>query len=303
MNPFMGNNGYGFQRPSFGESMKRFFAQKTVLNYLIIANVAVWLLLALCGVTMWLFKMEGPNLVASFLALPASLTQLAHRPWTVITYMVSNQRFWILFLNLWMLYLGGIIFVQFLSQKQLALTYGLGGLFGALFFVLSYNVFPALKEICETSYVMGASASTLAIIVAAAAYNPDYELRMMLFGGIKYKWLAIILIVIDVLTIDAANPGTQIAHLGGATFGFVYGLLLRTDFSLGTLFHSKKHENDFEYTSYEEVREEPCPRSDEEYNQQKAQKERDIDAILDKVAKNGYASLTDEEKAFLFKNS
>ena len=41
----------------------------------------------------------------------------------------------------------------------------------------------------------------------------------------------------------------------------------------------------------------------EELAKQKAQKERDIDAILDKVAKNGYASLTDEEKTFLFKNS
>jgi hypothetical protein len=45
------------------------------------------------------------------------------------------------------------------------------------------------------------------------------------------------------------------------------------------------------------------PRSDEEYNRQKAQKERDMDAILDKVAKNGYGSLTQEEKEFLFKNS
>ena len=58
------------------------------------------------------------------------------------------------------------------------------------------------------------------------------------------------------------------------------------------------------YTPYEEVRDEPkVPRSDEEYNYHKAQKERDIDAILDKVAKSGYDSLTKEEKEFLFKNS
>ena len=58
------------------------------------------------------------------------------------------------------------------------------------------------------------------------------------------------------------------------------------------------------YTPYEEIHDEPrVPRSDEEYNYQKAQKERDIDAILDKVAKSGYDSLTPEEKEFLFKNS
>jgi hypothetical protein len=55
------------------------------------------------------------------------------------------------------------------------------------------------------------------------------------------------------------------------------------------------------YTPYEEVRDE-VPRSDEEYNYRKAQKERDVDAILDKVAKSGYDSLTKEEKEFLFKN-
>lgn len=302
MNPFMGNNGYGYQRPKFGDSLKTFFNQKTVVNYLIIANIAVWLLVALCGVVMWLFKMEGMNPIVSFLALPASLNQLAMRPWTVLTFMVLHKGFWMLFLNLWMLYFGGVIFVQFLSQKQLAWTYALGGIFGALFFVGAYNIFPALKEISETSFVMGASASTLAVIVAAAAYNPDYELRLLLFGGIKYKWLAVILVVIDIMTIDAANPGTQIAHLGGAAYGFVYGLLLRKDIFMGVKSHSKKRKDSFEYTSYEEVREEPCPRSDEEYNQQKAQRERDVDAILDKISQNGYASLTDEEKAFLFKN-
>ena len=58
------------------------------------------------------------------------------------------------------------------------------------------------------------------------------------------------------------------------------------------------------YTPYEEVRDEPkAPRSDEEYNYQKAKKQREVDAILDKVAKSGYESLTPEEKDFLFKNS
>jgi hypothetical protein len=58
------------------------------------------------------------------------------------------------------------------------------------------------------------------------------------------------------------------------------------------------------YTPYEEVNDKSrVPRSDEEYNRQKFEKERDMDAILDKVAKSGYASLTPEEKEFLFKNS
>ena len=56
------------------------------------------------------------------------------------------------------------------------------------------------------------------------------------------------------------------------------------------------------YTRYEEVKDE-VPRNDGDYNRQRAEKERSVDAILDKVSKSGYGSLTDEEKEFLFKNS
>ena len=303
MNPYMRNSGYGFQRPKFGDAMKAFFSQKTVLNYLLIANIGVWLLVLLVGLVGMLFKVEGGNVLVNWLSLPASLDVLAKRPWSMITYMVLHQRFWQLFINMWMLYFGGMIFVRLLSEKQLLLTYILGGLVGAIFFLLSYNLFPALMDVRENTIIIGASASVLAILVAAAAYNPDYELGLMLFGRMKFKWLAVIFIVIDVLSINPENPGLQIAHLGGVAYGFVYGLLLRKAPVVGNQSRSKKREQKYEYTSYEEVREEPCPRSDEEYNQQKAQKERDIDAILDKVAKNGYTSLTDEEKAFLFKNS
>lgn len=303
MNPYMGNRGYGYQRPSFGESLKAFFSQKTVLNYLLIANVAVWLTVAVINVIGWLFKSEGINILVNWLSLPASLDVLAKHPWTMATYMFLHEGFWHLFFNMWMLYFGAMLFVKQLTEKQLLLTYLIGGLAGGIFFVLAYNTFPALKDIRMGSYVLGASASVLAILVAAAAYNPDYELNLLLIGRMKFKWLAIIFVAIDVLSISVENPGGHIAHLGGAAFGFVYGLLLRKAPAVGSQNHSKKREQNFEYTRYEEVKEEPTPRSDEEYNRQKAQKERDIDAILDKVAKNGYASLTDEEKAFLFKNS
>jgi hypothetical protein len=45
---------------------------------------------------------------------------------------------------------------------------------------------------------------------------------------------------------------------------------------------------------------EPHHLSDEEYNFQKKQKEEKLNRILDKISKNGYESLTQEEKEFLF---
>ena len=298
------SNGYGYQRPNFGGSMKGLFKQNPVLKWLLIVNVGIWIMVAFANLFLWLYKSPGTNLLVKWLSVPADWTELIRKPWTVVTYMFLHERFWHLFFNVWMLWFGGMIFTRFLSQKQLALTYGLGGLVGALFFVLAYSLFPVFETAKYTAVAMGASASVLAILVAAATYKPDYGLNLLLFGQLKFKWLAIAFVVIDLLSISAENPGGHIAHLGGALFGFVYGFVLRK--SLGQPTESKRQQRKpkMEYTPYEEIHDEPqVPRSDEEYNRQKAEKERDVDAILDKIAKDGYSSLTAEEKEFLFKNS
>jgi hypothetical protein len=51
-----------------------------------------------------------------------------------------------------------------------------------------------------------------------------------------------------------------------------------------------------EQTKWEERRRE----TDEEYNQRQRQNQEEIDAILDKIRKSGYDSLTKEEKQKLF---
>ena len=297
-------NGYGYQRPDFGGTTKDLFKQNPVLKWLLLVNVGIWIMVAFANLFLWLYKSPGTNLLVKWLAVPADWTELIRKPWTVITYMFLHERFWHLFFNVWMLWFGGMIFTRFLSQKQLALTYGLGGLVGALFFVLAYNLFPVFETAKYTAVAMGASASVLAILVAAATYKPDYGLNLLLFGQLKFKWLAIAFVVIDLLSISAENPGGHIAHLGGAVFGFVYGLILRRSLGQSKESKRKKRKPKMEYTPYEEIHDEPqVPRSDEEYNRQKAERERDVDAILDKIAKDGYASLTPEEKEFLFKNS
>ena len=284
--------------------MKGLFKENPVLKWLLIVNVGIWIMVAFANLFLWLYKSPGTNLLVKWLSVPADWTELIRKPWTIVTYMFLHERFWHLFFNVWMLWFGGMIFTRFLSQKQLALTYGLGGLVGALFFVLAYNLFPVFETAKYTAVAMGASASVLAILVAAATYKPDYGLNLLLFGQLKFKWLAIAFVVIDLLSISAENPGGHIAHLGGALFGFVYGFILRKSLGQPTESKRKQRKPKMEYTPYEEIHDEPqAPRSDEEYNRQKADKERDVDAILDKIAKDGYASLTAEEKEFLFKNS
>ncbi len=299
-NPY---SGFGFQRPDLGASMKGFFKQKSVLNWLIIINVGLWLMVAFSKLFLWLYKSPNPSPLLAWLALPADVSVLVRRPWTVVSYMVLHNRFGLLLLNMAMLWWGGAVFKKMFSERQLAWTYGLGGLVGALFFVLAHNVFPAFESAKATAVVMGATASVYAVLVAAVTYMPDYRIPLLVFGGMKFIWIVAVFLVIDLVGISPENAGTYFAHLGGIVYGFVYGLVMRGGFKFEVK-GTKKRKPKMEYTPYEEIHDEPeVPRSDEEYNFQKAEKERNVDAILDKIAKNGYASLTAEEKEFLFKNS
>ena len=45
------------------------------------------------------------------------------------------------------------------------------------------------------------------------------------------------------------------------------------------------------------------PLNDDQYNAMRAERQKKTDAILDKIAKSGYESLSGEEKDFLFKSS
>ena len=78
---------------------------------------------------------------------------------------------------------------------------------------------------------MGASASVLAIVIATAVREPEYRVNLMLFGQIRLKYLALIVIVTDLLFVTSNNAGGHIAHLGGALAGwwFAAGLQKGTD--------------------------------------------------------------------------
>ena len=199
-----------------------------------------------------------------------------------------------------MLYYGGKIFLQYFSQKQLLWTYIVGGLAGALFFILAFNAFPVFEDMKRHAFALGASASVLSILIAAATYRPDHTLNLFLLGQVKMKWVAIIFVIIDFLSITKGNSGGHIAHLGGALWGFIYALMLKNDFEIRKIFKKRpKIRVKTVNSEYYHQR----PKTDEQYNAERAMNQEEIDRILDKIAKNGYSSLSDKEKEFLFKQS
>ena len=109
------------------------------------------------------------------------------------------------------------------------------------------------------------------------------------------KWVAIVFVVIDLLSIPAANAGGHIAHLGGALFGWLFVVVMRHSNTLRSAKPKKR------MSAKRKKANNSRPLTDEEYNHRRAQDQKRVDAILDKISKSGYENLTKEEKEFLFK--
>jgi len=147
----------------------------------------------------------------------------------------------------------------------------------------------------------------LAIIIAISTYVPDYTVHLFLFGKLKLKYLAIAFIAIDVLSIQADNPGGHIAHLGGALWGFIFAYSLKKGNDIYKVFYGirlpkftwKKKGAKFSTSRPKSGR----PLTDYEYNTKRAATQDEIDKILDKISKSGYSSLSSKEKEMLFKTS
>ncbi len=300
---------YSYQNRN--EFIRNIFLGKSVLSRLILINTVVFLLTAIVHLITWLFGIRGPyglTVLGSFLALPSDLHKLMLMPWTVVTYMFLQEGFLHWLFNMVMLYFGGILFTEYLSERKLLTTYLFGGLAGAFFFVAAFNIFPVFRPMLPNAVALGASASILAIIVAISTYVPDYTVQLFLLGRVKLKWLAIGFVALDILSISANNPGGHIAHLGGALWGFVWALSLRNGNDFMKIFdHLKTPEMNLKkrrYQKFDTSRPKTGrPMTDEEYNRKRAASQEEIDRILDKISKSGYSSLTKAEKELLFKSS
>lgn len=287
------------------DDLKHQYKTGTALIKFIFINVAVFVLVHIIGLIIYFFTgVPGSDLVAYWLSVPADLEQLLHRPWSIITYMFLHTSFIHIAFNMLILYFGGQIFLQFLDNKKLIGTYLLGGIAGGILYILSFNLFPVFTPIVKGALALGASASVMAVLIAIAAYVPNFSVRLILIGEVKLKYIALFYIVMDIISIPNGNAGGHLAHLGGALFGFYFAYQLRKgkDITVGVnrmlnyllaLFSSKRKMK----VVYKKTGK---TKSDLEYNAQKKANQEKIDEILDKISKSGYDSLSKEEKAILF---
>lgn len=284
--------------------MKEAFRRGNIYIQLIYINVGIFVITTLTEVILQLFNRSLAG-VFEWLELPASLAQFIIQPWSIITYMFMHAGFMHILFNMLWLYWFGALFLMFFSAKHLRGLYLLGGICGGLLYMAAYNTFPYFRPLIDYSFMLGASASVLAIVAATAYREPNYPIRLFLFGTIRLKYLALIVIGTDLLFITSSNAGGHIAHLGGALAGvwFAAGLSKGKDMTkwinkildaIVSLFSLKPRKPKMK-VHYGTNRQ-----KDYDYNARKKSQSEEIDRILDKLKKSGYESLTTEEKKSLF---
>ncbi len=293
-------------RHSLWHEIRNFFLRGSVLARLIGVNVAVFILINLVRVFLFLLNIDGAgDQITQFLGISSNIHVILHRPWTIITYMFVHIEFFHILFNMIVLYVGGRLFSDFIGKDRLTATYLVGGLVGGLFYVAAFNVFPVFQDVVAFGLAIGASASVLSVFIAIAVYMPDYQLPLLLLGRIRLKYIAIFFVVLDIISIDKGNPGGHIAHLGGAFWGFIYATLLKSgrDPALVIGFYLDKFSKLFRSKpSFRVEYNRERPVTDDDYNRQRAENQQKIDKILDKISQSGYDSLTREEKDLLFRS-
>ncbi len=255
--------------PNFSLSqINKLIKQQDSLNLLIVANLVLYLFSQILIAFNW-FSLR-------WVALPYDLNQLPSKWWTAITYGFFHQGFIALVFNMLLLFYFGRILLDFETSKKLLFVYFSGIMMGALFFLVSYRLFPDFYVI--KAPLLGASAGVMAVLTYTALKLPHYLIKIRFLGFFKLMHILIFLIFFNLLQIPLGNPGGYFAHLGGLSAGFIFFLI--------NLRQKEKTE--------------PKPSI---FSITKPKKEKNIDAILDKISQSGYESLSQAEKEELFKQS
>lgn len=290
-------------RSLFSDLKSTFKYSSSNIRFIII-NAAVFLIISLISLPFYFANIDSVfNEIIQWFAIPSKISNLIQKPWTLVTYMFVHHDFFHLFFNMILLFWAGRIFTEYLGDKRLVSTYLIGGITGALLYLLAYNTLPVFQNI--NSINMGASGAVLAVLIAIATYLPNYAVYLILVGPVRLKYIALILVLIDVLSIEKGNPGGHITHLGGALYGFIYSTQLAKGRNIALWFDNTvnffsnlfKPKSKLKVTYRRSEQNNFESQNDYKSNQQK------IDEILDKISKSGYESLSKHEKELLFKMS
>ena len=214
---------------SIWDDIRREFNFGNMVNKIIIVNVAIWIVIALTGVVFRIINGFSASPVfdeiVRFFAVTYDPLHLITHPWALITHMFLHVSFWHILWNMLFLLWFGRIFGDLYGDKRVLPLYIAGGLFAFLFsFAVIYPT--SLKDGISMAY--GASGAVSCILTAIGFLAPEYSIRLMFLGNVRLKYIVIVTILIQVLSLGTLdNIGGTVDHIGGIIFGIIFAVQLK----------------------------------------------------------------------------
>lgn len=237
------------------------------------------------------------------LLLHASPIELLTHPWTLLIFGFSNASILNLLVTGLMLFWFGNLVEEYIGKLKVYSVYITGYLFAGLFYVFTFGLIQYTNaNLNLLTLVSGASAGVYALMFAAITLLPEYEFYLFRRFYVKVKYIALLLLFISFL-----SPSVGILNLGGAMLGYLYVKMLRVGVDLGAPVETvigwfsnlgaKPSPPTFKKRSYSHstvvgTRGFTAAADNETY----APDQEEVDALLDKINKSGYNSLSKVEK-------
>lgn len=276
-------------------------------------NIIFFLLLMLIQVIYFFMQQKAAVYnaeVVQWFALPANLTKLSERPWTIITYMFSDtgQNIVRFITNMIWLWAFGYLLLQMAGNDKLIPIYFYGGVLGGIVFIVAHYLIPPLQPATQSATLMGANAGSLAVAMATTTLSPDHRFFTQIRNGIPIWVLMSIYILIDFAGVANMGAAYSLSHLGGVLAGFLFVIFLRRGMD-GSIWMNQAYSwlmnlfNPYKKPSKEKIKETVFYNTGKRkpYEKTTHVTQQKVDEILDKISQKGYHFLTEEEKAILKK--
>lgn len=259
------------------------FKQQGHLASLIIISAAVFLTV---NVSLHILRID----LVPFLGLPIGGAEFLYKFWTLFTYMFTHESLGHVFFNMVLFYFSGQLFFLILGESRLTYVYVMSGLAGASLLIFCGLIWP---QSFSGSILIGASAAVMGVVMVMAIYAPNFNVSLWGIINMPYKYFALLTFLLSTIIDFSLNTGGKISHIGGAMFGLAYGYFLKKGTDLFSFSFLKKRSGHLKVVSR-------AMTQDDHYNVQKVAGEQRLNALLDKISKSGYDSLTKKEKDELF---
>jgi membrane associated rhomboid family serine protease len=272
-------------------------------------NVIFFLLLITIKVVYFFFQANEASFISQILPyfeMPAQLTKLSERPWTLLSYMFTHIGVMQVLSNMLWLWAFGYILQELTGNKKIIPIYIYGGLAGALAFSLANYLIPPLRPFIGSASLMGGNAATMAVALATTFLAPQHRFFRNLNGGIPIWVLTLVYVLIDIAGVASLSAAYSLSHLFGGLAGFVFIYLLRYNID-GSLWMNNFY--DWFINLYNPNKPTPKNRIKETvfynasgrkpFNKTSNITQQRVDEVLDKINQEGFQFLTAEEKDIL----